>query len=163
MSTLWRLVRYFAAGTGSFLVDAAFQWLFVAGLGLPVLIGGSASYEIGLLAHFLMVNHWVFGHRRRSLRRLVEFHVAAATAFLITISVTWLLSEGPLGRYLVAVLGDLAAGGVAAKAIGTAAAMLWTFASSFFWIWHPRRGAAPRPPGSLAAPPASGEPVAPML
>ncbi len=161
--TLWRVARYLAAGGSSFLLDEVLQWLLVVVGGIAVSVAATISYELALLAHFFATHRWVFGHRRTSWRRLVEFHSAALTAYAITVATTWLLSDGPLGPRFIALFGSYALSGLAAKAIGTLLAFTWTFGSSFFWIWHPHRDE--RPPASAGAAamvvaPARSNPVA---
>ncbi|MBI3970884.1 MAG: GtrA family protein [Chloroflexi bacterium] len=143
MLSSWRLVRYLAAGGGSFTLDVALQAAFVNLTTLPVSLAATASYEIALVAHFFVNNQWVFKQPGSIWRRLIEFHMATAIAYGITIGVMWLLSDGPVGPHLAAGLGPYATGGYVAKAIGTAAAFFWTFLSSFFWIWRPRAQLVP--------------------
>lgn len=140
-ATFWRVLRYLVAGGGSLALDLLLQWIFVALAALPVWLGSTASYEIGLLAHFLVVHHWVFRERRNSWRRLVEFHAAALTAEVITLVVTNALVYGPTRPSFATGLGP-----TLAKIAGTGAAFVWTFSSSFFWIWRPRPAAATAPP-----------------
>jgi putative flippase GtrA len=131
----WRITRYLVSGGGSLGLDIALQWVFLGLLGWPVWLGSAASYEAALLAHFLAVHWWVFGHREHSWRRLIEFHATALTAEVITLGVTNALVYGPSAPYFATGVGPYAA-----KVIGTGAAFLWTFGSSFFWIWRPGRG-----------------------
>jgi putative flippase GtrA len=148
--TLWRVARYLAAGGSSFVLDEVLQWLLVVAVGIAVSVAATISYELALLAHFFATHRWVFGHRRTSWRRLVEFHSAALTAYAITVATTWLLSDGPLGPRFTAFFGSYALAGLTAKAIGTLLAFSWTFGSSFFWIWHPHRDERSPAPASAA-------------
>jgi putative flippase GtrA len=128
------------AGGGSLLLDLGLQGVFVQAAGLPVWLGSALSYELALLAHFFVNNRWVFGRRRHSWRRLVEFQGAALTASAITLGVTNALVYGPTAAYFGA-----GAGPYAAKLAGTALAFCWTFTSSFYWIWRPGRDAGKSP------------------
>lgn len=130
----WRVTRYLIAGSASLVFDLGLQWVFLSLVGLPVWLASAASYEIALLVHFFVNHRWVFGQRRPSVRRLVEFHAAALTGQVITLGVTNLLVSGPTAPHF-----DSGAGPYAAKIIGTGAAFSWNFASSFFWIWRPHR------------------------
>jgi putative flippase GtrA len=140
----WRIVRFVAAGGVSLALDVALQRLFRAGLGVPVWLAPALSYELGLLAHFLLLSWWVFG-QVVTWRRLAEFHVAALTAAGITLGVTHVLIAQPAVPYFADPWGPLGGyGPEIAKLIGTGTAMGWTFAASFFWIWRPGRGSSRR-------------------
>ena len=139
MLSLWRVVRFGVAGGGSLVVDVALQRLFRAGLGLPVWLAPALSYELELLAHFFMLSLWVF-RQPVTLRRLVQFHVTAATAAAITLAITYALLSRPMAPYFVDPQGPLGSyGPEVAKLLGTGTAMGWTFVSSFFWIWRPEK------------------------
>ncbi len=138
MAGIRRVVRYLLSGTGSLGLDLALQWVFLALLGWPVWLGTIASYEVGLVGHFVAVHWWVFGHRAHSWRRFFEFHGAALAAEVTTLAVTNALVYGPSAPYFATGIGPYAA-----KVIGTGAAFLLVFLSSFFWIWRPGRGLAP--------------------
>jgi putative flippase GtrA len=144
---LSRVLRFFLAGGGSLALDLLLQAFFLQVVGLPVWIAAALSYELALLVHFLINDRWVFGQRRRSLRRLLEFQVAALTATAITNMVTNLLVYGPASETFGTGFGPYLA-----KIAGTALATAWTFTSSFFWIWRPRK----TPPGAA---PAEGAPA----
>ena len=141
----WRVARYLVSGGGSLALDVALQWLFLSLLHWPVWLASATSYELALLAHFFVVHLWVFGHRGHSWRRLVEFHATALTAEAITLGVTNALVYGPTTSFFAT-----GAGPYAAKVLGTGAAFVWTFGSTFFWIWHPRRAERQRQPDSSA-------------
>ena len=142
------MLRFFLAGGGSLALDLLLQAFFLQVVGLPVWIAAALSYELALLVHFLVNDRWVFGQRRRSLRRLLEFQVAALTATAITNVVTNLLVYGPASDVF-----GTGVGPYLAKIAGTALATAWTFTSSFFWIWRPRK----TPPGPAPAVPATSD------
>ena len=60
---------------------------------------------------------------------------------VITLVVTNALVYGPTRPSFATGLGP-----TLAKIAGTGAAFVWTFSSSFFWIWRPRPAAATAPP-----------------
>jgi putative flippase GtrA len=135
LATCLRVVRFAIAGGGSLLVDVVLQRLFRAGFGIPVSVAPALSYELGLLMHFVMLSLWVF-HEPVTLRRLAQFHVTALTAAAITLGITYGLLSQPVVPYFVDPTGPFGTyGPEAAKLVGTATAMGWTFVSSFFWIW----------------------------
>jgi putative flippase GtrA len=142
-----RVLRYFLVGGGSLVLDLAIQAVLLQVFGLAVWIASGLSYELALLTHFLVNDRWVFGQRRLSLRRLVKFQLAALTATAITYGVTNLLVYGPTASSFAA-----GAGPYLAKVAGTALAAVWTFVSSFFWIWRPRTAAEDPAQASPQAP-----------
>jgi putative flippase GtrA len=150
--SLTRVLRFFLAGGGSLALDLSLQAVLLQLLDLPVWLASGLSYQLALVLHFLVNDRWVFGQRRPSLRRLLEFQLTALTASLITYAVTNLLVYGPTAPLFAA-----GAGPYLAKIAGTAAATAWTFTSSFFWIWRPR------PEGAAAsnAPAATSVPAVP--
>jgi len=129
--SLWRVVRFVAAGGGSLVVDLALQWVFLSVVGMPIWLGSALSYEVALLGHFVVANRWVFGQAGHSWQRLGQFQVTALAASTITLGVTWALVYGPTGWFFAG-----GAGPFLAKIAGTVVAFGWTFTSSFFWIWR---------------------------
>ncbi len=154
MLSVARVARYVCAGGGSLALDLALQALAIQVFGLPVWLASGLSYELALLVHFFVNDRWVFGQRHRSWRRLAEFQLAALTAMGITYSVTNLLVYSPTLPSFAA-----GAGPYLAKIIGTGMAAVWTFVSSFFWIWRARPSGQPMhatPVGDAAALPPGG-------
>jgi putative flippase GtrA len=149
--SLTRVARFFLAGGGSLALDLALQAVLLQLLGLPVWLAAGLSYQLALVVHYLVNDRWVFGQRRPSLRRLVEFQLTALTASLITYAVTNLLVYGPTAALFAAGTGPYLA-----KIGGTAAATAWTFTSSFFWIWRPRPAISPVP-APVSVPSSGGE------
>jgi putative flippase GtrA len=138
MMSAGRIARYVLAGGGSLALDLALQWMLLGVAGLPVWLGSALSYELALLAHFVVVNGWVFGQRDFRVRRLIEFQGAALTAQVVTLGITYLLVYGPASPWFATGFGPYLA-----KIAGTATAFIWTFLASFLWIWRPR---SPQPP-----------------
>lgn len=133
LASLWRVLRYMAAGISSLALDLVLQLALRVVIGIPVELSIVLSYELALLAHFFITNRWVFGQQHYSLRRLVQFHIASLAAFGITSAVTAILIKGPPSAFFSTGLGP-----EVAKIIGTGAAFGWSFATSFYWIWRPR-------------------------
>ena len=139
MVSFWRVVRFGVAGGVSLLLDLAIQRLLRTGLGLPVSVAPALSYELGLLVHFLLLTWWVF-RQEVTWGRLAKFHLTALTAAAITLGVTYGLLSQPLAPYFADPAGPFGSyGPEAAKLVGTAAAIGWTFVSSFFWVWRPAK------------------------
>jgi putative flippase GtrA len=147
MPSISRVLRFFLAGGGSLSLDLLLQGVFLQLVGLPVWLASGLSYELAMLAHFGVNDRWVFGRRDDGrggvLRRLVAFQLAGLTAMGVTYGVTNLLVYGPTAPFFVE-----GAGPYVAKALGTALATVWTFCSSFFWIWRDR---TPDPPDQTSA------------
>jgi putative flippase GtrA len=153
MMSLTRITRFFVAGGGSLALDLTLQWVLIQLAGLPVWFASGLSYEGALLAHFLVNDRWVFGHRQRRRRRLGQFQLTALAATAITYGVTNALVYGPAAPYFAS-----GAGPYLAKVAGTGLAVVWTFTSSFFWIWRPR---VVRAGVQVAVPAATGAAVEP--
>ena len=135
----WRVVRFGVAGAVSLVVDVLLQRILRAGFGLPLWLAPAISYELGLLAHFLMLTSWVF-RQDVTWGRLAKFHLTAAGAAAITLGMTYGLLTQPLVPYFADPAGPLGSyGPEAAKLVGTATAMGWTLISSFFWVWRPAK------------------------
>ena len=149
MVSFWRVVRFGVAGGVSLLLDLAIQRLLRMGLGVDLRLAPIISYELGLLAHFLLLTLWVF-RQEVTWGRLAKFHLTALTAAAITFGVYYGLLSPPLAPYFVDPAGPFGSNGPeAAKLMGTVTAIGWTFVSSFFWVWrpiteHPRSGSAGR-------------------
>ncbi|MDQ3700368.1 MAG: GtrA family protein [Chloroflexota bacterium] len=133
MLSVARVARYVCAGSGSLALDLALQALAIQLAGLPVWLASGLSYEIALLVHFFVNDRWVFGQRHSSWRRLAAFQLASLTAMGVTYVVTNLLVYGPPAPWFADGVGPYVA-----KVIGTGIAAVWTFVSSFFWIWRTR-------------------------
>ena len=136
---LWRALRFGIAGGASLILDLVLQRFLRAGLGLPVWLAPALSYELGLLAHFLMLTTWVF---RQDLTwgRLAKFQLTALTAAGITLGITYALLTQPIIPYFADPQGPFGSyGPEAAKLVGTIIAMGWTVVSSFFWVWRPAK------------------------
>jgi putative flippase GtrA len=132
-------VRFGVAGGASLAVDVALQRLLRAGLGLPLSVAPAISYELGLLVHFFLLSWWVF-RQEFTWERLAKFHITALTAAVITLGVTYALLTQQVVPYFADPFSPLGTyGPEAAKLVGTATAMGWTFVSSFFWVWKPAR------------------------
>ena len=116
-------MRWVAAGGVFTVVNTALLYLFIGRLGMPVAAGTFLGAEVCTLLRFLVNDHWVFGHRRPSWRRLWQYHVANGAAFVIWWAATNVLTL--LGvQYLLA--------GVAAVVFSVGFSM----GSNFLWIWR---------------------------
>jgi putative flippase GtrA len=117
------LVRWMLAGGVFMGLSTLFLYLAVGLLGMLVLVGTLVTAELCTILRYLVNDHWVFGHRKPSWRRLIQYHVANGAAFVIWWVATNLMNV--LGvHYLLA--GILAVGFSTGFSMGT----------NFFWIWR---------------------------
>jgi putative flippase GtrA len=92
-------------------------------LHLPLIVATTAGGETTLLLRFLINDHWVFGHRRPTWKRLWQFHVAGAAGGAV-----WWVVANVLPRFGVNYL-------LAATA-GTACSVVFSMATNFLWVWR---------------------------
>lgn len=114
----WIAVGFLFAGVGLALIK-----LMAGVLAWPYTVATLASGEIGTVLRFLVVDRWVFGHRRPTLTRLWQYHVANALGFGIWWGAANLLEMAGV-QYLVAA--------VLAMFFSVGFNML----SNFWWIWR---------------------------
>jgi putative flippase GtrA len=114
----WIAVGFFFAGVGLALIK-----LMAGVLAWPYIVATLASGEIGTVLRFLAVDRWVFGHRRPTLTRLWQYHVANALGFGIWWSAANLLELAGVQYLLAAVLAMFFSVG-------------FNMASNFWWIWR---------------------------
>jgi putative flippase GtrA len=103
--------------------NTALLYLLVNRMGLKVLVATLLSAEVCTLLRFLLNEYWVFGIPKLSWRRLWQFHVANAGAFLVWWIAANVLTNAGLNYLLASVL-----------AVGLSTGV--SFASNFFWIWR---------------------------
>lgn len=93
--------------------------------GMQVVFGTLLSAEICTILRFLVNDRWVFGHPCPTRRRLLQYHVANATAFGVWWGATNALNLWGIHYLLAAVM-----------AVGCS--MGFSIAANFLWIWHKR-------------------------
>ena len=97
-------------------------YAFISLAGMPLLWGTLLAAEITTILRYAINDRWVFGERRPSWKRFLQYHVANAGGFVI-----WWISVNALPRlgmhYLVA------------STIGTGASVFFTMATNFLWVW----------------------------
>jgi putative flippase GtrA len=94
-------------------------------LRLSLIVATTAGAEATLLLRFLINDRWVFGHRRPTLTRLWQFHVASAGGGAI-----WWIVANLLPRFGIHYL--------LAAIAGTACSVMFSMATNFLWIWRKR-------------------------
>jgi putative flippase GtrA len=125
--------RWFAAGLLFMGVNTLALYLLVQHAHIRVFLATLLSAEICTLLRFLMNQHWVFRASTPSWRRLWQYHLANAGAFVVW----W------LGTNLLCAVGvNYLLASIAAVTLSTG----FSFASNFYWVWrshHIPPGGAP--------------------
>lgn len=114
----WLAVSVFFAALGVGLLK-----LLVGVLVWPYTFATFFSGEIIILLRFLMVDRWVFNHRRPTWKRLGQYHIANALGFSIWWSAANLLKSSGVHYLLASVL---------AMFVSVGFSML----TNFLWIWR---------------------------
>ena len=114
----WLVVGVIFAGASLILLK-----VMVGMMAWPFALATLVSSEICTLLRFLLVDRWVFGHPRPTLKRLWQYHIANVFGFTVWWSAANLLKyEGV--NYLVS------AGLASGFSVGV------SIASNFLWIWR---------------------------
>jgi len=146
LARIGRFVARDGVPSGSFdRLRSVGRWLFVGGLftaltvpglylfrdllGLSLMAASVVTWEIGQIMRFLVTDRWVFGHRRPTRRRFFQYHVAAASSFVVWWSVTNLLPRWGVNYLLGSVL-------------ATGCSVSWSLATSYVWVWRATREGA---------------------
>lgn len=120
------MIRWALAG-GLFMgLNLLFLYGLVDLLGVSVLIGTLIAAEASTVLRYLVNDRWVFGHPAPSWRRLGQYHVANAGAFVVWWTATNAMNHIGV-QYLVASV--LAVGFSSGVSLG----------SNFLWIWRKRQ------------------------
>ena len=117
-----QLVRWLVVGFGFAVLGLALLKVLAGVHAWPYALATLVSAEICTVLRFLVVDRWVFGHERPTLKRLGQYHVANALGFTIW----WGAANGLKFagvHYLVA--------SVLAMFFSVGFSLL----SNFFWIW----------------------------
>lgn len=114
----WIAVGFLFAGVGLGLLK-----IMVGFFAWPYTLATLCSGEITTLFRFLMVDRWVFHHRRPTWTRLWQYHVANAMGFAIWWSAANLLKTFGV-HYLVA------------SVLAMFVSVGFNLLSNFFWIWR---------------------------
>jgi len=109
-------------------------------LGISFALAPVVTSEIGITLRFLVNDRWVFGYRRPSWRRLWEYHVAIAGAFVVWWVAANLMVHAGV-HYLIASI------------LATACSVCCSVITNFLWVWQTQSGS-----GSKSAPQANGAP-----
>lgn len=118
-------LRWLAAGLGFMGVNTALLYLLIGRLGLAVWLGTLVAAEIATAARYFVNDHWVFGHRRPTWRRFVQYHAASAAALIAWWTSANLLTLWKVPYLLAGIL-----------AVGCSTGL--SFLSNFRWIWGKR-------------------------
>ncbi len=123
-----RLGGWLVIGVAATVVELGLLRLLYESLDWSLPVATAVAAEVLILAKFLAADHWVFGHARPALRRLLRYHGASVGALVVY----WLVINA-----LAEVLGLPY---VAGFVVGTGAAFTWSLVTNFLWVWaQPRR------------------------
>jgi putative flippase GtrA len=124
------MARWWAVGLLFLVINIPLLYVLRDVMGLPVWLATLLGGEIGTLARFFVNDRWVFGNPRPTWRRLVQYHVAVASSFVIWWVVTNALTQ--LGmHYLLSA--------IAAQAVSVG----WSMITNFGWIWRRSHKSSP--------------------
>jgi len=129
------VARWFVAGLLFMGVNTLALYLLVQRGHMKVLLATFVSAEICTLLRYLMNQHWVFRLGGPSWKKLWQYHLANAGAFVV-----WWLGTNLLCWFGVNYL--LAS--IAAVVFSTG----FSFASNFYWIWRVSHNARDRTPNA---------------
>jgi putative flippase GtrA len=101
------------------------MYMLVEAMRIPLLAATTVSAEITIVLRFLINDRWVFGYKRPTWNRLLQFHVASAGG-----GVVWWAVANTLPHFGVHYL--------IASITGTACSVCFSMATNFFWIWRDR-------------------------
>jgi putative flippase GtrA len=118
-----RVARWLAVGIVFAGIGLALIKLLAGVLAWPYTLATLCTGEICTLLRFLVVDRWVFEHRRPSWKRLWQYHVANAAGFVIWWSAANLLRVSGVHYILAAVLAMFFSVG-------------FSILSNFLWIWR---------------------------
>jgi len=119
-----RVARWWVVGLVFTVLNIPVIYFLVDVLLLPLAAATVIAGEIGLLARFLVNDHWVFREDTPMWKRLRQYHLASASSFTIWWIVTNLLPRWGI-HYVVAAL------------IGTVCSSGWSMLTNFLWVWRP--------------------------
>jgi putative flippase GtrA len=117
------VARWWVVGIAFLFINLPLLYALHELLGLPVWLATLVGGEIGTVGRFLVNDRWVFGNRRPTWARLMQYHIAVASSFVIWWTVTNALAQAGL-NYLIA---NVAAQG---------ASVGWSMITNFGWIWR---------------------------
>jgi putative flippase GtrA len=126
-----RVIRWLIVGAAFAGIGLALIKVLAGVLAWPYSVATFCSGEICTLLRFLVVDRWVFDHRRPTWTRLWQYHVANAAGFGIWWTAANLLRAAGIQYLLAAVL---------AMCFSVGFSML----SNFLWIWRKPAPASPR-------------------
>ena len=118
-----RVAGWFGIGVTASLLELGLLRVLYESLAWPLPVATAVAAEVLILGKFFVADHWVFGHARPGVNRLLRYHGASAGALVVY----WLVING-----LAELLGLPY---VAAFVLGTGAAFAWSLVTNFLWVW----------------------------
>lgn len=129
------LTRWFATGLAFMAITTGMLYVLVDLFGLRVIWATLIAAEAATLLRFVINEYWVFATRAPTRKRLVQYHLANATAT----AVWWLAAN---------VLTWLGVHHLLAAALAVGVSTGFSLGSNFFWVW---RNPSPSPTTPPAA------------
>jgi putative flippase GtrA len=123
------MVRWWIVGIVFFGLTIPALYVFHDLLGLPLWAATLLAGELGTVLRFGVNDRWVFGNRRPTWRRLIEYHAAVISSFAI-----WWAATNALAAFGVHY--------ILASLFGTGVSVGWSMFTNFVWVWRPRTSSA---------------------
>ncbi len=138
-----RLVQFGLVGVSGIFVNMAALALFYDGLDLPHVLSSAAAIEVSIVSNFLLNNAWTFRDRNADagagfLNRMVRYNLVSLVGMAIQLGVAVLVTNAMVD-YLS--LDEPSWTVYPAQLGGIAVAMIWNFASNFYWTWAQKKPA----------------------
>lgn len=115
-------LKYALVGGSGVVVNLVVLHLLHAELGLGFTRSSALATELAIVTNYLGNEFWTFHHRRLSLRRLVQFNLAALFSLVVTVTLATVVKE-----FVHPLLAQLA---------GIAAGASLNFGVNFWWTWR---------------------------
>ncbi len=115
-------MKFGAVGCTGVGVNTAALYVLSHELGLPLAASSAVAVELAVITNYLLNEHWTFGTRRVSVRRLAKFNLASLAGLGINVLIVWSLTQ--VGFYFLL-----------ANLFGIAAGFAGNYALSMIWVW----------------------------
>lgn len=132
-----RLIRFGVVGISGIVVNMAFLAVFYELMQLPHAVSSAAAIEVSIVSNFLLNNAWTFRDRNAAAGasftiRMIRYNLVSLIGMAVQVGIALLITDA-LTRYLT--LDEPGWTVYPAQLGGIAVAMIWNFASNFYWTW----------------------------
>ncbi len=125
-----RVFRWFVVGVLFEMPDLLLIAFLVGTLGWPYALGTAISGELCTIMRFLVTDRFVFGHRRPTVLRLWQYHLANLLGFAV-----WWTGAN--------VLEHLGVHYIVASVFATVISAAVNLVSNFLWVWRKPKETGP--------------------